>query len=142
LLGLATFLAVLLHKPLDSLSFTSLMEAGGWSKRNQALVNLGFALVCPLGALLFWTGASQAVIGQNSAIGIALAFSAGFFICIALSDLLPEVAFHSHDRGKLSAALIVGVALAVGLESLHAALLHQAETSIEQPDSVRATHKH
>ena len=32
LFGLGTFLAVALHKPLDALSITSLMAAGGWSK--------------------------------------------------------------------------------------------------------------
>jgi zinc and cadmium transporter len=41
----------------------------------------------------------------------ALAFSAGTFLCIALSDLLPELQFHSHDRLKLSLALLAGMAL-------------------------------
>ncbi len=41
----------------------------------------------------------------------ALAFSAGTFLCIALSDLLPELQFHSHDRLKLSIALLAGFAL-------------------------------
>ena len=40
-----------------------------------------------------------------------LAFSAGTFLCIALSDLLPELQFHEHDRVKLSLALLAGVAL-------------------------------
>ena len=44
----------------------------------------------------------------------ALAFSAGTFLCIALSDLLPELQFHQHDRVKLSAALLAGIALAWG----------------------------
>jgi zinc and cadmium transporter len=41
-----------------------------------------------------------------------LAFSAGVFVCIALSDLLPEVEFHSHDRVPLSASLVLGLVLA------------------------------
>ena len=69
--------------------------------------------------LLFWLVASQIDVGQSLLIGCALAFSAGLFLCIALSDLLPEVAFHSHDRGKLSAALLLGVAVAIGVELLH-----------------------
>jgi len=36
-------------------------------------------------------------------------------MCIALSDLLPELQFHDHDRGKLSAALLLGLALAYGV---------------------------
>ena len=43
--------------------------------------------------------------------GFALAFSAGTFIFIALSDLLPEVQFHRHDRVPLFLTLVGGVLL-------------------------------
>jgi zinc and cadmium transporter len=119
LFGLGTFLAVALHKPLDALAITSLMHTSGWSARSQALVNLGYALMCPLGAMLFWFGASRLAAAENATVGYALAFSAGFFLCIALGDLLPEVQFHSHDRWKLSAALLAGVAIAYGIEMTH-----------------------
>lgn len=52
-----------------------------------------------------------------------LGFSAGVFFCIALSDLLPEMEFHSHNRIRLTIALILGIATAVGigyLEPKHA----------------------
>ena len=42
-------------------------------------------------------------------------------MCIALSDLLPELQFHQHDRLKLSVALLLGVALAWGVTRLEAA---------------------
>lgn len=120
LLGLGTFLAVLLHKPLDALSIASLMHASGWSSGSRTLVNCLFALSSPAGALLFWQGAaSELLVEQSAVVGCALAFSAGFFLCIALSDLLPEVAFHTHDRLQLSTALLLGVALAFGIESMH-----------------------
>ncbi|MEM1304606.1 MAG: hypothetical protein AAGG46_06900, partial [Planctomycetota bacterium] len=45
-------------------------------------------------------------------IGPALAFSAGVFLCISMSDLLPELQFHQHDRLKLSVALVLGLTLA------------------------------
>ena len=50
-----------------------------------------------------------------------LAFSAGTFICVASSDLLPELHFHRHDRVKLSIALAAGIALAwlIGLFEPH-----------------------
>jgi zinc and cadmium transporter len=119
ILGLGTFLAVLLHKPLDALAITSLMESGDAAKGDRRFVNIIFALTCPCGILLFWIVASQIDVGQSLLLGCALAFSAGLFLCIALSDLLPEVAFHSHDRGKLSAALLLGVGIAVAVELLH-----------------------
>jgi zinc and cadmium transporter len=33
-------------------------------------------------------------------------------VCIATSDLLPELQFHRHDRAALSIALVAGIALA------------------------------
>jgi zinc and cadmium transporter len=110
--GFGIFLVVLLHKPLDSLSITSLMEAGGWSMRARQAVNIGFAMMCPLGALWFAGGVGE---GQTQIIGCALAFSAGVFVCISLGDLLPELHFHSHDRVKLSATLLLGISIAYGI---------------------------
>ncbi|MDE0866246.1 MAG: ZIP family metal transporter [Rubripirellula sp.] len=117
LAGIGTFLAVALHKPLDAFAITSTMRASGWSVGYQNLVNFFFSLACPLGALLFYFGFTQ-VADSAWWLGCGLAISAGFFVCISLSDLLPEVAFHDHDRGKLTAALFLGVALAIGVENL------------------------
>lgn len=116
LAGLGTFLAVALHKPLDAFAITATMKTSGWSRRHQNMVNAAFSMACPLGALLLYFGVKQA--GDSELLGWGLAISAGFFICIALSDLLPEVAFHDHDRGKLTLALFVGIALAVAIENL------------------------
>jgi zinc and cadmium transporter len=110
--GLGTFLGIVLHKPLDSLSITSLMRAGGASNWARMLVNTGYALLCPAGAILFQLGMRSLTSQQSLVVGAALAFSAGVFVCIALSDLLPEVQFHSHDRLRLSAALATGLLLA------------------------------
>ena len=128
LLGLGVFIAIVLHKPLDALSISTLMQVGGWSIRARTWVNLLFALMCPLGAYLFLASAGN--MGDNSSfmVGSALAFSAGVFICISLSDLLPEIQFHSHDRGKLTLALILGVitAYAIGLVEPSASHHHDA----------------
>jgi zinc and cadmium transporter len=124
LLGVGVFLAILLHKPLDAMSITTIMEAGGWSRRSRSLANLGFALLCPLGALLFFFGVDLLGDARHHAVAGALAFSAGAFICIALSDLLPEVHFHSHDRGKLTLAFLVGIILAYAIGGLEPAGVH------------------
>lgn len=115
LAGVGTFLAVFLHKPLDALAITSLMAASGWPTRARRLVNVGFALICPVGAALFVMGAGT---GSEALLGAALAFAAGAFLCISLGDLLPELQFHRHDRLKLSLALLLGVALAYGVTFL------------------------
>lgn len=112
--GIGTLLAVALHKPLDSLSITMLMTAQGWSARSRMFVNFGYSLMCPLGAALFVFGLSESS-DADQIISAALAFSAGVFICISLADLLPEIEFHSHDRLKLSSALVLGTLLAYGI---------------------------
>jgi zinc and cadmium transporter len=112
LFGLGTFLAILLHKPLDAVSIASLMAAAGWSSNARNLVNAGFALMCPAGAVLFLIGIRGVPGWQTYIVGAALAFSAGVFICISLSDLLPEMEFHAHNRLRLSLALAVGIGLA------------------------------
>jgi zinc and cadmium transporter len=115
LLGLGTFLVIILHKPFDAMAIGTLMAAGGWSKVSRHWVNALFALAIPLGVVLFELGASQFSTESHRFLGSALAFAAGTFLCIATSDLLPELQFHSHDRGKLSVALISGLALSTVL---------------------------
>ncbi|WP_439106668.1 ZIP family metal transporter [Congregibacter sp.] len=112
LLGFGVFLAILLHKPLDAMSITALMKASGTTSGAQMWANLVFALVCPLGAVVFYFYATQLGINAEVFVAAALAFSAGAFVCIALSDLLPEVQFHSHDRVKLTAVFLLGIATA------------------------------
>ncbi len=124
LLGLGVFLAILLHKPLDAMSITTVMEAGGWTTAARRTANAAFALMCPLGALLFYFGVDLLGGSRDLVVAAALAFSAGAFVCIALSDLLPEVHFHSHDRGKLTVAFLAGIAIAYAIGGLEPATAH------------------
>lgn len=117
--GLATFLAIILHKPLDALSIASVMKRDRWSYGAQNVVNLLFAVLCPIGAFAFLVGVQSVEAYAGTLIGVALAFSSGVFLCISLSDLLPEVQFHHHDRVRLTALLLLGVGIALGLETLH-----------------------
>jgi len=114
-LGLGTALAVILHKPFGALAITTLMTARGATRSSKNLVNLGFALVTPLGALLFYLGAGPWARVHPGWLGCALAFCAGTFLCIAGADLLPELQFHRHDRIKLSLALLAGIGVALAI---------------------------
>jgi zinc and cadmium transporter len=131
--GVGTFLAILLHKPLDAVSITALMAAGGWSPRWRNVVNSGFALMCPLGAALLVLGAERLAEDSSLVVGCALAFSAGVFLCISLGDLLPEVEFHSHDRLKLSLTLLLGIALAWGIGLLEPSHVHGVRPELLTP---------
>lgn len=141
LLGLGTFLAILLHKPLAAVSITSLMVVAGRSARWRNVMNVGFSLMCPLGAGLFFLGIEQYSGHEHILIGCALAFSAGTFLCISLADLLPEMELHSHNRVPLSFMLLLGIVLSWIIGSIepkhHAAptaILHQPGDSSPEGD--------
>ena len=113
LVGLGTALVIILHKPFDAMTVSTLMAASGCSRFSRHVLNGLFALATPLGAILFYAGASELVGSNPVFLGGALAFCAGTFLCIACADLLPELQFHSHDRLKLSLALAAGLGVAV-----------------------------
>jgi zinc and cadmium transporter len=120
LAGLGVALVVILHKPFDAMAVSTLMHAGGKSKFSRHVLNGLFALASPLGAALFYFGAGQFADTHGAALGCSLAFCAGSFLCIASSDLLPELQFHSHDRFKLSVMLIAGLCLAILIKQIEA----------------------
>ncbi len=117
--GLALFLAIALHKPADALAISTVLVRKGVSTRAVMLVQFGFALMVPVGAATFYFLQDKLPEELHSQVtGAALAFSAGTFLFIALSDLLPEVQFHRHDRIPLFGALLLGVALMGGIAVL------------------------
>ena len=131
LAGFGVALAVILHKPFDAMAVSTLMHAGGSSRFTRQLLNALFALATPLGAVLFYLGATHFADSNVVFLGCALAFCAGTFLCIACSDLLPELQFHSHDRFKLSLALVAGLVVAV--------LIGQIEAHDHQHDEGKPT---
>lgn len=112
-LGFAVFLATVLHKPADAFTISMLLMRRGSTRRKVFAVQVAFALMIPLGVVLFAAGESllPAEVLESRLTGAVLAFSAGTFVCISLSDLLPEVQFHSHDRFKLFALVLLGAAV-------------------------------
>jgi zinc and cadmium transporter len=113
LAGFGTALAIILHKPFDAMAVSTLMTAGGSSQFSRQLLNVLFSLATPLGVVVVYLGANPLAEPNDVFLGCTLAFCAGTFLCIASSDLLPELQFHSHDRTKLSVALLVGVGIAI-----------------------------
>ncbi len=122
--GLGVFLAIALHKPLDALSIVSMMEQSGLSVRARRFANFGFALICPI--MIFVAYFVPSLFGPHESyiIGCALAFSTGTFLCISLSDLLPEIHFHRHDRWKIGIGFLLGVGIAYALHWIEPTGLH------------------
>lgn len=115
-LAFAVFLSVLIHKPMDGLSLSVLLLNAGTPRRRLWSIQVFYAALVPIGALAFMA-TRGAVAEPSTLVGYTLAFSAGTFLAIALTDLLPELHFHAHDRHKLSAALLAGL-LVMWLTSL------------------------
>ena len=96
---------MLIHKPLDGLSVSVLLLNAETPRRRLWSIQVFYAALVPVGALAFM--ATRGAVAQPSTlVGYTLAFSAGTFLAIALTDLLPELHFHAHDRHKLSFALL------------------------------------
>lgn len=140
LAGLVVFLVIFLHKPFDSMTLGTLMAVAHKPARLRHLVNGLYALAIPAGVLLFHLGLGSWGAGDQRLVGYALAFAAGTFLCISTSDLLPELQFHSHDRFKLSGALLLGIALAGAVVALEAS--HHAHGSHGDHDEHDAESEH
>ena len=115
-LAFAVFLSVLIHKPMDGLAVSVLLLNAGTPRRRLWFIQILYAALVPVGVLAFMA-TRGAIAEPSNFVGYTLAFSAGTFLAIALTDLLPELHFHAHDRHKLSIALLSGL-LVMWLTSL------------------------
>ncbi len=106
-MGLATTLAVVLHEIPQEIGDFGILLYAGFSKTRALFFNFLSALTAILGAILALIIGSKI---QNFAI-ILLPFTAGGFIYIAGTDLIPEL--KKYD--KLSASLIQLLALIMGI---------------------------
>ncbi|NTX00688.1 ZIP family metal transporter [Myxococcus sp. CA051A] len=115
--GLMALLAIVAHKVPSALSLASILKTEGRSRSSILLLSVLYGLMVPAGALLYF--AFDAVLRFESMAPKALAFSAGTFLYIAVSDLLPHVHRHGKDQpGRNVLALFVGLALMFGLARL------------------------
>lgn len=105
-LGIITALAVLLHRLPDGITIAAILLYSVMKRKKVLLYSLIVAGAAPLGALLaycFLRGISPGTIGM------LLALSAGSFIYIAASDLIPET--HKEESKLHPLMLMAGVLL-------------------------------
>ena len=128
-LGIAVFIALLVHAFSDGLNTVSfLIKSGKWGRKGIWLLGVD-AVARVSGAAL---GTTLAL--SNNVIAIYLAVFAGIVIYLATSHILPEA--HSRHSSKLTIlATILGVIIMWGLVSyLHSgdAHAHGSETAIHE----------
>jgi zinc and cadmium transporter len=105
------FLAIVIHKIPAAFSLCSILLLAGYSRSRALLHICGFSTATPIGAILsylFLSGLSEEIIG------IAIGVSAGSFLAIATSNLLPQLHREGVPRGASLAFLLAGVAVMVG----------------------------
>lgn len=115
-LGPVVLLAIVLHKIPLSFSLASVLRYEGRSTGRVLFLVVVFALMVPVGAALFLAVASRLEAGRAVALTPwALAFSAGTFLHVAFSDLLPEL--HRQRAKALPAAglVLLGLGLMLAL---------------------------
>ncbi len=93
-LGIVTTLAVAAHEIPQEIGDFGILLHKGLGRKKVLLVNVLSALTALVGALItFWVGEKV-----ETSIPILLAITAGFFIYIAASDLIPEI-HHENRKG-------------------------------------------
>jgi zinc and cadmium transporter len=107
-LGPVVFLAIVAHHLPVVFSLSSILLAGGFrQKRVLTLIGV-LSLSTPAGAFIaFYLLRNLAVQFQS----LAVAVSAGTFLYVSLTDLLPSITHERRSWGKCALALGVGLAL-------------------------------
>jgi len=108
-LGLLVFLAILAHKIPNSFSLSAILVSEGYSRAKAVWMNAAFALMVPLGVGLYVI--LRDVVHVERFGSLALAASAGTFLHLSLSDILPDLHRRGASRWRLSAALVAGLAV-------------------------------
>jgi zinc and cadmium transporter len=93
-LGILTAFAVAAHEIPQEIADFSIMVAGGMKRKQALFLNVVSSFFSIFGAVIafFFINSIEWLIPY------VIAFSAGMFLYIALSDLIPEL--HSHDLGE------------------------------------------
>lgn len=95
-MSLVIILAVTIHKFPAALALSSMLVKGGEYSRGKILVSMFiFALATPLGAI-FALALLKSM--DEVMVAVALGVSAGTFLFISISDLLPTV-YEEHEKG-------------------------------------------
>lgn len=112
--SIALLSAILVHKVPETLALMSLLTISGWRGASGLGMLLIFALMGPTGILV------GAMIGAQSEAFLsgALAISAGTFLYIASSDLLPHLHKKMKEEWVNFIAFLVGLA-ALSFEAMH-----------------------
>jgi len=112
-LGLITTIAIAVHEIPQEIADFSILIHSGLSKKNALIINLLSAVTAIIGGILGYYFLNNFKAG----LPILLAFSAGIFIYISCSDLIPDLHRDYKEQRKWVQAVpfIVGIVLMYSL---------------------------
>ncbi|MFZ1812409.1 MAG: ZIP family metal transporter [Candidatus Saccharimonadales bacterium] len=113
--GVITALAVAAHEIPQEIGDFGFLLSRGMSAKRTILVNVASSLATIIGALGIY------LLGSVMTMPLApiLALTAGFFIYIAASDIIPDIHERPHaEANKQAAMLLLGVAVVTAMISL------------------------
>lgn len=117
--GIVVTIAVAAHEIPQEIGDFGLLLSKGMGRKKVIIVNLFSALVTVIAALVFY-GLGQSVKLPDA---IITGLVAGFFIYIAVSDIIPSI--HKHEERKLAGMQTLMLLLGVVIVSLMTVGLHQ-----------------
>ncbi len=135
--GIITTLAVSAHEIPKELGTFALLLSRGWKDKTVILANIATAVATLVTAVAVY------VLGSGEVFSVApfLALTAGFFIYIAASDIIPDIHEQPQRTGMIQAAmLVIGIVFVGGLITLlHQTGLHdhahESATHVERRDT-------
>jgi len=111
-MGLVIFIGIILHKVPEGFTISSIMFVAWQNKKSSSLATILLALSSLLGTgFLLWLDSEDLDIK-----GEALALSAGTFIHIATTDLIPKI--NERDKRWLSLVVLLGAGVAFAVSFL------------------------
>jgi zinc and cadmium transporter len=109
--GFITTIAVSAHEIPKELGTFALLLSRGWKDKMVLLANIATAVATIVAAVLvFWLGSDEKL-----PVGPLLALTAGFFIYVAASDIIPDIHEQPRRIGTLQAATLVFGVILVGI---------------------------
>lgn len=127
-LGIITTIAVSAHEIPKELGTFALLLSRGWKDRTVLLANVATAIATIVAAVGVYVLGSD----EQLPVGVLLAITAGFFLYIAASDVIPDIHEQPRKIGMIqSTMLIVGIVLVGGIITL----LHQSGTHSHGTDT-------
>jgi len=116
-LGIVTSLAVAAHEIPQEIADFSVLLSRGVGRKNTLLLNIASSLTALIGAYVTLL-LSDSI---KPYLPLVIAFTAGMFIYIASSDLIPELHKSSQRKGNAfaqTAMFLVGIGAVVAIQSL------------------------